>query len=68
MVAKAWRGRARDIFRVRNAPFCPELYRHGLPADFLENTSALLPRVNTVQVRLLACAVTHLSARQLAFF
>ena len=63
MVAKAWRGRARDIFRVRNAPFCPELYRHGLPADFLENTSALLPRVNTVQVRLpLACPL-----RQRAF-
>jgi hypothetical protein len=68
MVAKAWRGRARDIFRVRNAPFCPELYRHGLPADFLENTSALLPRVNTVQVRLLlACAVTRLPARQHVF-
>ena len=63
MVTAAWQGRARDIYRVRNAPFCPELHRHGLPADFLESTSALLSRVNKVQVRLMvpstAATFTH---------
>ena len=56
LVRAAWRGRAADVYRVRNAPFCVtharcnnSAFRWDNSRAFLESTSALILRTNKLQ-------------------
>ena len=55
LVQAAWHGRAADVYRVRNAPFCvrnarcdTDNLRWGHPGAFLGSTSKMLHRVNVL--------------------